>query len=107
VHARAGAALALLRLGDRASARDVAQAELAEAKGFGAPRALGIALRTAGLAEGGEAGLALLASSVAALRASPARLEQAHVNRRPILTPVLPHLQMLPDRKARERCLSV
>jgi DNA-binding CsgD family transcriptional regulator len=78
VHARAGAALALLQLGDRAAARGMAQSELAEAKRFRAPRALGIALRTAGLAEGGEAGLALLASSVAALRASPARLERAH-----------------------------
>jgi tetratricopeptide (TPR) repeat protein len=78
VHARGGAALALLHLGDRASARDMAQAELAEAKRFGATRALGIALRTAGLVEGGEAGLALLTSSAAALRASPARLEQAH-----------------------------
>jgi DNA-binding NarL/FixJ family response regulator len=56
----------------------MAQAELAEAKRFGATRALGIALRTAGLVEGGEAGLALLTSSAAALRASPARLEQAH-----------------------------
>jgi DNA-binding CsgD family transcriptional regulator len=78
VHARVGAALALLQLGDRAAARDMAHAELAEVKRFGASRALGIALRTAGLAEGGEAGLALLASSVTALRASPARLEQAH-----------------------------
>jgi DNA-binding CsgD family transcriptional regulator len=78
VHARAGVALALLRLGDRASARDLAQTELAEAKRFGARRALGIASRIAGLAEGGEEGLALLARSVDALRASPARLERAH-----------------------------
>jgi DNA-binding CsgD family transcriptional regulator len=78
VHARAGAALALLHLGDRALARDMAQAELAQAKRFGAPRALAMALRTTGLVEGGEAGLALLTGSVAALRASPARLEQAH-----------------------------
>jgi DNA-binding CsgD family transcriptional regulator len=78
VHARGGAAQALLRLGNRASARDMAQVDLAEAKRFGATRALGMALRTAGLVEGGEAGLALLTSSVAALRGSPARLEQAH-----------------------------
>jgi DNA-binding CsgD family transcriptional regulator len=78
VCARAGAALALLQLGDRVGARDLAQAELAEARRFRAPRALGMALRTAGLVEGGEAGLALLTSSVVALRASPARLEQAH-----------------------------
>ncbi len=50
VHARAGASLALLRLGERERARDVAQAELADVKVFGAPRARGIALRVAELA---------------------------------------------------------
>ena len=44
---------------------------------FGAPRALGIALRTAGLARGGPEGLALLRESVAALDRSPALLERA------------------------------
>jgi tetratricopeptide (TPR) repeat protein len=68
LHARAGAAQALLRLGERQRAREVAQAELADVKVFGAPRALGIALRVAGLAEGGSKGLELLGSSVATLR---------------------------------------
>jgi DNA-binding CsgD family transcriptional regulator len=44
---------------------------------FGAPRALGIALRAAGLARGGPEGLALLRESVAALDRSPALLERA------------------------------
>ena len=78
VHARSGAALALLRLGRRQQARQLADAELAEVRVFGAPRALGIALRAAGLARGGNEGLALLRESVAALVDSPALLESAH-----------------------------
>ena len=42
------------------------------------PRALGIALRVTGLAEGGERGLELLRESVATMRNSPAALERAH-----------------------------
>jgi DNA-binding CsgD family transcriptional regulator len=78
VHARSGAALALLRLGQRERARELADAELADVRGFGAPRALGVALRAAGLAHGGTDGLALLHDSVAALDESPALLERAH-----------------------------
>jgi DNA-binding CsgD family transcriptional regulator len=78
LHAHAGAAQALLRLGERERAHEVAQAELADVKVFGAPRALGIALRVAGLAQGGEEGVELLVSSVATLRRSPALLERAH-----------------------------
>jgi len=78
LHARAGAAQALLRLGERERARDVAEAELADVKVFGAPRALGIALRVAGLAHGGTKGIELLGESVASLRRSPAALERAH-----------------------------
>jgi DNA-binding NarL/FixJ family response regulator len=78
LHARAGAALALLRLGERDAARDLAQGELADVQVFGAPRALGISLRVAGLAEGGADGLALLHASVASLRNSTALLELAH-----------------------------
>jgi DNA-binding CsgD family transcriptional regulator len=77
VHARSGAALALLRLGQRPRACQLADAELADVRVFGAPRALGIALRVAGLARGGQAGLALLRESVAALDGSPALLERA------------------------------
>ena len=78
VHARAGAAQALLRLGEREAAREVAQAELADVRAFGATRALGVASRAAGLAEGGERGLGLLHESVASVRDSPAVLELAH-----------------------------
>jgi DNA-binding NarL/FixJ family response regulator len=78
LHARAGAALALLLLGDHAHARALAQAELADVRAFGATRAIGVALRLAGLAQGGERGLELLAESVATLRASPSLLERAH-----------------------------
>ena len=77
VHARSGAALALLRLGQRQDAVRLADAELADVRVFGAPRALGIALRAAGLARGGPDGLALLRESVAALDDSPALLERA------------------------------
>jgi DNA-binding CsgD family transcriptional regulator len=77
VHARSGAALALLRLGQRQHACQLADAELADVRVFGAPRALGIALRTAGLARGGQEGLALLRESVAALENSPALLERS------------------------------
>ncbi len=77
VHARSGAALALLRLGQRERACQLADAELADVRVFGAARALGIALRAAGLARGRD-GLALLGDSVAALEGSPALLERAH-----------------------------
>jgi len=45
---------------------------------FGAPRALGVALRVVGLAEGGAGGLERLHEAVASHRASPAALELAH-----------------------------
>ena len=77
VHARSGAALALLQLDRRQDACQLADAELADVREFGAPRALGIALRTAGLARGGKEGLALLRESVAVLDGSPALLERA------------------------------
>jgi DNA-binding CsgD family transcriptional regulator len=77
VHARSSAALALSRLGEHERACELAGAELADARVFGAPRALGIALRTAGLVRGGPEGLALLRDSVAALEQSPALLERA------------------------------
>lgn len=77
-HARSGAALALLQLGDRAAARQLAHAELADTRAFGGTRALGISLRVAGLAEGDEAGMSLLEESVAVLRTSPALLQRAH-----------------------------
>ena len=78
LHARAGAALALLRLGQHDGARQMVQAELDDVRVFGARRARGIALRVAGLARGGQAGLELLRESVASLTDSSALLERAH-----------------------------
>ena len=74
---RSGAAMAALRFGEQAVARALADEELSLARRFGAPRRLGIALRAAGLCEGGGGGVALLQESVAVLRASPAKLELA------------------------------
>jgi DNA-binding NarL/FixJ family response regulator len=51
--------------------------ELELARTWGAPRALGAALRAAGLVEGGEQGLALLEEAVEVLTSSPAKLEHA------------------------------
>jgi ATP/maltotriose-dependent transcriptional regulator MalT len=77
VHARSGAAQALLALGDMHRARELAEAELADVRRFGGRRALGVALRVSGLARGGREGLAALEESVAVLSESPAALECA------------------------------
>jgi DNA-binding CsgD family transcriptional regulator len=74
---RPGAAHASLLLGERERAIELAEEDLARARRFGAPRALGIALRVAGLARGGERGLGLLEESAEVLRGSPAALERA------------------------------
>jgi DNA-binding CsgD family transcriptional regulator len=74
---RPGAARAHLVLGERAPAIELAEEELARARRFGAPRALGIALRVAGLAHGGTRGLTLLEQSVEVLEDSPVALERA------------------------------
>ncbi len=74
---RSQAALALLQLGEQDEARRLAAEELELARTWGAPRALGAALRAAGLVEGGTQGLALLEEAVQVLADSPARLEHA------------------------------
>jgi DNA-binding CsgD family transcriptional regulator/tetratricopeptide (TPR) repeat protein len=74
---RSRAALALLELGERDEARRLAGEEVELARTWGAPRALGAALRAAGLVQGGEYGLTLLEEAVQVLRESPAKLEQA------------------------------
>jgi DNA-binding CsgD family transcriptional regulator len=74
---RSHAALGLLQLGDQEEARRFAGEELELARVWGAPRALGRALRAAGLVEGGEEGLGLLGEAVEVLDGSPARLELA------------------------------
>ena len=75
---RAYAAPALAALGDKQRATKLAREQLAAARRVGAPGALGMSLRTAALAIGGDEGLALLREAVAVLEHSPARLELAH-----------------------------
>lgn len=74
---RSTAALALARLGRSREAEELAAEELALSRTFGAPRALGVALRGVGLLRGGEAGMRHLVESVAVLRESEAVLERA------------------------------
>jgi DNA-binding CsgD family transcriptional regulator/tetratricopeptide (TPR) repeat protein len=74
---RSHAALALLQLGRQHEAWPLALEELELARIWGAPRALGAALRVAGLIERGQQGLALLEEAVEVLADSPAKLEHA------------------------------
>ncbi len=74
---RSEAALAHLALGDAGSARRLAEEELELARAFGAPRALGVAKRAAGLVAGGERGELLLREAVEAFGQGDARLERA------------------------------
>ena len=74
---RSSAALALARLGRPDEAFRLAEDEIALARAFGAPRALGIALRARGLIDHGEQAMAHLRLADSVLQASPARLERA------------------------------
>jgi DNA-binding CsgD family transcriptional regulator/tetratricopeptide (TPR) repeat protein len=74
---RSPAALALRQLGKDHEAHRLASEELELARAWRAPRALGAALRVAGLIDGGKRGLALLEEAVQVLDGSPARLEHA------------------------------
>jgi len=75
---RAHAAPALASLGDKQRAAKLAREQLAAARRVGAPGALGMSLRTAAQAIGGDEGLVLLREAVAVLDSSSARLELAH-----------------------------
>jgi DNA-binding CsgD family transcriptional regulator len=74
---RSGAALSALALGDRARALALAREELQMVRDYGAPHALGISLRTLGLVEAGNRGIAHLRESVAVLEHGDARIERA------------------------------
>ncbi|MCA1701903.1 MAG: LuxR C-terminal-related transcriptional regulator [Actinobacteria bacterium] len=74
---RSAAALAHLALGETAVAAELAAEDLELARRFQAPSTVGVALRAAGLIEGGRQGLALLEESVATLASSSAELERA------------------------------
>jgi DNA-binding CsgD family transcriptional regulator len=74
---RSNAAAALHVLGRDEEARALAAEELELARAWGAPRPIGLALRTLGVVEGDSAGEARLREAVEVLAPSPARLEHA------------------------------
>ena len=76
-HCRSNAAVALAGVGRRAEAQQLLSEELAAAGRFGGHGAIGIALRAAGMIEGGTAGLGYLREAAGHLEQSPARLEHA------------------------------
>jgi DNA-binding CsgD family transcriptional regulator len=74
---RSQAALTMVGLDDRQEARRLVGEEIELARRWGAPRPLGVALRAAGVVEGGDEGVELLRESVDVLATSQARLERA------------------------------
>jgi class 3 adenylate cyclase/DNA-binding CsgD family transcriptional regulator len=73
---RSHLALALLGLGRRDEALELARKEVEVARAWGAPRPIGVALRVQGMAEAGPEGIETLRESLAVLRASSAQLER-------------------------------
>lgn len=73
---RSDAALIMHQLGDQQGALRLAEEELGLARAMGAPRAIGIALRTLGIVQP-QPGLDLLRDAVRVLEPSRARLEHA------------------------------
>jgi DNA-binding CsgD family transcriptional regulator len=76
---RSAAALSLAELGRHDEARTLAADELRRAQSFGAPRAIGIALRAHALVGPPAERSKRLAEALAVLEPSPARLEHARV----------------------------
>ena len=74
---RSDVASALRLTGELDEACRLSAEELDLARAFGAPRAIGMALRAAGVVEGGTRGLELVCEAVELLAPSPARLEHA------------------------------
>ena len=74
---RSSAALAQLVIGDRVAAHRLSAEELELARAFGAPRALGVALRAAALVAGDRRGESLLREATGLLDSPDTRLEQA------------------------------
>jgi DNA-binding CsgD family transcriptional regulator len=77
LHWRSEAALAYLLLGEPDEAKALADEEVELARAFGGQRALGIALRAAGIIGGGAAGEALLREAVASHEQAGVKLDQA------------------------------
>ena len=80
---RSEAALAALQLGRTEQARELVAAERRLAEQFGAPRAIGVATRAAGIIERGEAAVSLLESATETLARCGARVEHARALARP------------------------
>ena len=74
---RSSLASVLVRQGEIAEARKLAAEELRLARRWGTPRAIGVALRSAGEAAGRKRSVALLEQAVHTLEASAGRLEHA------------------------------
>ena len=74
---RSDAALSLSVLGDHRMADRLLAEEIGLARLWGADRAVGVALRAAGMTDRTGRGIELLTEAVAVLRRSPARLELA------------------------------
>ncbi|MFH8386866.1 AAA family ATPase [Kitasatospora sp. NPDC018058] len=74
---RSEAALARAALGEHGEARVLAAEELALARRWGVPEAVGAALRALALATGGSQGLGLLREAVRTLAGTPARFRHA------------------------------
>jgi DNA-binding CsgD family transcriptional regulator len=74
---RSDAALAQRALGEHESAERLAEEELELARAFGAARALGVALRAAGVVAGGDRGASLLREAIAVLERGDAGLDRA------------------------------
>jgi DNA-binding CsgD family transcriptional regulator len=74
---RSGAARACAQLGDSVRARRLADDDIERARAFGAPRAVGAALRTAGAIAGGDRGVELLREACEVLADSEGVLEYA------------------------------
>jgi DNA-binding CsgD family transcriptional regulator len=74
---RSQAALSHLALGDGESAERLAREEVQLARSFGAPRALGVALRAAGVVAGGDRGVSLLREAIDVLERGEPGLEKA------------------------------
>ena len=73
---RSEAALAQLAIGDQESALRLSAEELGLARTFGAPRAIGVASRAAGLVAGGGRGERLLREAIASFERAGAGLER-------------------------------
>jgi DNA-binding CsgD family transcriptional regulator len=99
---RSEAALARLARGEADEAQRLVASELELARSLGTPRAIGVALRAAGVVAGGDEGATLLAEAASALGESPARLEQARA-----LTELGSALRRAGRRKDARECLAL